>query len=73
MKSPSGAAYVFNYVFHLNTWIMIVQLCVCVCVHVWFSGIPGVIVAVSLGVKDFKQFYGVTQMTMANTNQTSAM
>ncbi|XP_044060722.1 adhesion G-protein coupled receptor G5-like [Siniperca chuatsi] len=34
-------------------------------------GIPGVIVAVSLGVKDFKQFYGVTQMTMANTNQTN--
>ncbi|KAL7405767.1 hypothetical protein ABVT39_006869 [Epinephelus coioides] len=36
-------------------------------------GIPGVIVAVSLGVKDFKQFYGVTQMTMADTNQTNAM
>ncbi|KAL7405766.1 hypothetical protein ABVT39_006869 [Epinephelus coioides] len=36
-------------------------------------GIPGVIVAVSLGVKDFKQFYGVTQMTMADTNQTNAI
>lgn len=36
-------------------------------------GIPGVIVAVSLGVKDFKQFYGVTQMTFADTNQTNAI
>lgn len=36
-------------------------------------GIPGVIVAVSLGLKDFKQFYGVTQLNMANTNQTSAI
>ncbi|KAF7650814.1 hypothetical protein LDENG_00120280 [Lucifuga dentata] len=34
-------------------------------------GIPGVIVAVSLGVKDVKQFYGVTEMSMADTNQTS--
>ncbi|XP_037650610.1 adhesion G protein-coupled receptor G3 [Sebastes umbrosus] len=36
-------------------------------------GIPGVIVLVSLGVKDFKQFYGVTEMTMADTNQTNAI
>ncbi|XP_036951581.1 adhesion G-protein coupled receptor G2 [Acanthopagrus latus] len=36
-------------------------------------GIPGVIVAVSLGLKDFKQFYGVTQVSMANTDQTSAI
>ncbi|XP_068566637.1 adhesion G-protein coupled receptor G5 [Cebidichthys violaceus] len=36
-------------------------------------GIPGVIVAVSLGVKDFKQFYGVTQMTVADTNQTNGI
>nr|XP_020461551.1 adhesion G-protein coupled receptor G2-like [Monopterus albus] len=36
-------------------------------------GIPGVIVAVSLGLKDFKQFYGVTRMTMADTNQTNAI
>ncbi|KAK9543133.1 hypothetical protein VZT92_000935 [Zoarces viviparus] len=36
-------------------------------------GIPGVIVAVSLGVKDFKQFYGVTQMRVADTNQTNAI
>ncbi|XP_038558155.1 adhesion G-protein coupled receptor G5-like [Micropterus salmoides] len=36
-------------------------------------GIPGVIVAVSLGVKDFKQFYGVAEMTMADTNQTNAI
>lgn len=42
-------------------------------VHVWLSGIPGVIVAVSLGVKNVKQFYGVTTMTMADTNQTNAM
>ncbi|XP_070690323.1 adhesion G-protein coupled receptor G2-like [Pempheris klunzingeri] len=36
-------------------------------------GIPGVIVGVSLGLKDFKQFYGLTQMTMADTNQTNAI
>ncbi|XP_035508139.1 adhesion G-protein coupled receptor G2-like [Morone saxatilis] len=36
-------------------------------------GIPGIIVAVSVGVKDFKQFYGVTQMIMADTNQTTVM
>lgn len=36
-------------------------------------GIPGVIVAVSVGVMDFKQFYGVKQMTMADTNQTSSI
>ncbi|XP_018552975.1 adhesion G-protein coupled receptor G2 [Lates calcarifer] len=36
-------------------------------------GIPGVIVTVSLGMKDFKQFYGVTQMTMTDTNQTNAI
>ncbi|XP_053280552.1 adhesion G-protein coupled receptor G5 isoform X1 [Pleuronectes platessa] len=36
-------------------------------------GIPGVIVAVSLAVKDVKQFYGVTQMSMADTNQTNAI
>lgn len=41
--------------------------------HVWLSGIPGVIVAVFLGMKDIKQFYGVTTMTMADTNQTNAM
>ncbi|XP_022600221.1 adhesion G-protein coupled receptor G2-like [Seriola dumerili] len=36
-------------------------------------GIPGVIVAVSAGLQDFRQFYGVTQTTMANTNQTNAI
>ncbi|CAJ1048545.1 hypothetical protein L3Q82_008775%2C partial [Xyrichtys novacula] len=36
-------------------------------------GVPGVIVAISLAVKDFKQFYGVTQLTMADTNQTNAI
>ncbi|XP_069030150.1 adhesion G-protein coupled receptor G2 [Embiotoca jacksoni] len=36
-------------------------------------GIPGVIIGVSLGVKDFKQFYGVSEMTMADTNQTNAI
>ncbi|XP_037835841.1 adhesion G-protein coupled receptor G2-like [Kryptolebias marmoratus] len=36
-------------------------------------GIPGIIVATSLGVKDFKQFYGVTQLTMSDTNQTNAI
>ncbi|XP_026234499.1 adhesion G-protein coupled receptor G5 [Anabas testudineus] len=36
-------------------------------------GVPGVIVAVSLGVKDFKQFYGLTTMTMSDTNQTNAI
>ncbi|XP_054588555.2 adhesion G protein-coupled receptor G3 [Nothobranchius furzeri] len=34
-------------------------------------GIPGVIVATSLGVKDFKQFYGVTQLIMSDTNTTN--
>ncbi|XP_054861359.1 adhesion G-protein coupled receptor G2 [Amphiprion ocellaris] len=34
-------------------------------------GIPGIIVGVSLGLKNFKQFYGPTQMTMADTNQTN--
>ncbi|XP_035016879.1 adhesion G-protein coupled receptor G2 isoform X2 [Hippoglossus stenolepis] len=36
-------------------------------------GIPGVIVAVSVAVKDVKQFYGATQMSMADTNQTNAI
>ncbi|XP_077941127.1 adhesion G protein-coupled receptor G3 isoform X2 [Gasterosteus aculeatus] len=36
-------------------------------------GIPAVIVAVSLSVKDFKQFYGVTQMRVADTNRTNAI
>ncbi|KAK2853450.1 hypothetical protein Q5P01_006111 [Channa striata] len=36
-------------------------------------GIPGVIVAISLGMKDFKPFYGITQMTVADTNQTNAI
>ncbi|KAI3377619.1 hypothetical protein L3Q82_008775, partial [Scortum barcoo] len=36
-------------------------------------GLPGVIVAISLAVKDFKQFYGVTQITMSGTNQTNAI
>uniref|UniRef100_UPI0037E9942F adhesion G-protein coupled receptor G5-like n=1 Tax=Semicossyphus pulcher TaxID=241346 RepID=UPI0037E9942F len=36
-------------------------------------GIPGVIVGISLGVKDFKQFYGVTNMTMSDTNQTNSI
>ncbi|XP_041797711.1 adhesion G-protein coupled receptor G2-like [Chelmon rostratus] len=36
-------------------------------------GIPFVIVAVSLGLTDLKQFYGVTQITMTNTNQTNAI
>ncbi|XP_008277417.1 G-protein coupled receptor 64-like isoform X2 [Stegastes partitus] len=36
-------------------------------------GIPGVIVAVSLGVKNYKQFYGATQMTMTDTNQTNTI
>ncbi|XP_026027872.1 adhesion G-protein coupled receptor G2-like [Astatotilapia calliptera] len=36
-------------------------------------GIPAVIVAVSVGVMDCKQFYGVKQMTMADTNQTSSI
>ncbi|XP_078104407.1 adhesion G protein-coupled receptor G3-like isoform X2 [Sander vitreus] len=36
-------------------------------------GIPGVIVAVSVGMTDFKQFYGLTEMTMADTNQTNAI
>ncbi|TMS13682.1 Adhesion G-protein coupled receptor G6 [Larimichthys crocea] len=36
-------------------------------------GIPGVIVAVSLAVKDFKQFYGLTEMTIANSNNTNAI
>ncbi|XP_072237234.1 adhesion G-protein coupled receptor G2 [Leuresthes tenuis] len=34
-------------------------------------GFPGVIVAISLGVKDFKQFYGVTHLSMSDTNQTN--
>ncbi|XP_071345435.1 adhesion G-protein coupled receptor G2 [Trachinotus anak] len=36
-------------------------------------GIPGIIVAVSVGMQDFKHFYGVTQMTLADNNQTSAI
>ncbi|XP_041646346.1 adhesion G-protein coupled receptor G2-like [Cheilinus undulatus] len=36
-------------------------------------GIPGVIVGISLGLKDFKQFYGVSHMTMSDTNQTNAI
>lgn len=47
--------------------------CVVNVYNVWLSGIPGVIVAVFLGVKDVKQFYGATTMTMADTNQTNAM
>lgn len=41
-------------------------------VSVWFPGIPAVIVSVSLAVKD-KHFYGMTEMNMADSNQTSAM
>ncbi|XP_035485098.1 adhesion G-protein coupled receptor G2 [Scophthalmus maximus] len=36
-------------------------------------GIPGVFVSVAAAVKDVRQFYGVTQMSMANTNQTNAI
>ncbi|XP_047436673.1 adhesion G-protein coupled receptor G2 [Mugil cephalus] len=36
-------------------------------------GIPGLIVSVFLGVNDYKQFYGVTSMTMADTNQTTSI
>ncbi|XP_034087791.1 adhesion G-protein coupled receptor G2-like [Gymnodraco acuticeps] len=36
-------------------------------------GIPGIIVAVSLGMRDLKQLYGLTEMTMADTNQTNAI
>ncbi|KAM4743674.1 adhesion G-protein coupled receptor G1-like [Anableps anableps] len=34
-------------------------------------GIPGIIVATSLCVKNFKQFYGVTELTISDTNQTN--
>ncbi|CAG5851278.1 unnamed protein product [Menidia menidia] len=34
-------------------------------------GIPGLIVATSLGMKDFKQFYGVNQVSMSDSNQTA--
>lgn len=37
------------------------------------TGVPGLIVAVSLGVKDFKQLYGAKELTMLDSNQTSAM
>ncbi|XP_036067262.1 adhesion G-protein coupled receptor G2 [Oryzias melastigma] len=36
-------------------------------------GVPGLIVAVSLGVKDFKQLYGAKELTMLDSNQTSAI
>ncbi|KAM4593587.1 adhesion G-protein coupled receptor G5-like [Odontesthes bonariensis] len=36
-------------------------------------GFPAVIVATSLGLKDFKQFYGVTHLSMSDTNQTNAI
>ncbi|XP_076595301.1 adhesion G-protein coupled receptor G2-like [Chaetodon auriga] len=36
-------------------------------------GIPCAIVAVSLGVTDFKQFYGLKQVTLTNTNHTNAI
>ncbi|CAK6962025.1 adhesion G-protein coupled receptor G5-like [Scomber scombrus] len=36
-------------------------------------GIPGIIVTVSLAMKDFKQFYGVKHLDMAGTNQTTAI
>ncbi|XP_076003099.1 adhesion G-protein coupled receptor G5-like [Genypterus blacodes] len=36
-------------------------------------GIPGVIVATTWAVKDFKQFYGFTEITMTDSNQTSAI
>ncbi|XP_063737784.1 adhesion G-protein coupled receptor G6-like isoform X2 [Eleginops maclovinus] len=34
-------------------------------------GIPGIIVAVSLGMRDFKQLYGLTEITMAELNKTN--
>ncbi|KAM3624971.1 uncharacterized protein V6R79_004564 [Siganus canaliculatus] len=36
-------------------------------------GIPGVIVGITLALKDYKQFYGMTQMTMSDTNSTNAI
>ncbi|KAM4596907.1 adhesion G-protein coupled receptor G2-like [Fundulus diaphanus] len=36
-------------------------------------GIPGIIVATTLCVKSFKQVYGVTELTMSDTNQTNAI
>ncbi|XP_047219738.1 adhesion G protein-coupled receptor G3-like isoform X2 [Girardinichthys multiradiatus] len=36
-------------------------------------GLPGIIVATSLCVQNVKQFYGVTQLTMSDTNQTNAI
>ncbi|XP_045564589.1 adhesion G-protein coupled receptor G2 isoform X2 [Salmo salar] len=36
-------------------------------------GVPGIIVGVSLAVKDIKPLYGPTEMTMADTNQTNTI
>ncbi|XP_028258417.1 adhesion G-protein coupled receptor G5-like [Parambassis ranga] len=36
-------------------------------------GIPGVIVSVSLGMMDYKQLYGPTHLSMADTNQTNTI
>ncbi|KAK6294729.1 hypothetical protein J4Q44_G00355590 [Coregonus suidteri] len=36
-------------------------------------GVPGIIVGVSLAVKDIKPLYGPTKMTMADTNQTNTI
>uniref|UniRef100_A0A3B3HHW8 Adhesion G protein-coupled receptor G3 n=2 Tax=Oryzias latipes TaxID=8090 RepID=A0A3B3HHW8_ORYLA len=36
-------------------------------------GVPGLIVAVSLGVRDFKQLYGAKELAMLDTNQTSTI
>ncbi|XP_071258158.1 adhesion G-protein coupled receptor G5 isoform X2 [Salvelinus alpinus] len=36
-------------------------------------GLPGIIVGVSLAVKDIKPLYGPTEMTMADTNQTNTI
>uniref|UniRef100_A0A096MEW7 G-protein coupled receptors family 2 profile 2 domain-containing protein n=1 Tax=Poecilia formosa TaxID=48698 RepID=A0A096MEW7_POEFO len=36
-------------------------------------GIPAIIVSISLCVKNVKQFYGVTELTMSDTNQTNSI
>ncbi|XP_023187814.1 adhesion G protein-coupled receptor G3-like isoform X2 [Xiphophorus maculatus] len=36
-------------------------------------GIPAIIVSLSLSVKNVKQFYGVTELTMSDTNQTNSI
>uniref|UniRef100_A0A8C8H3B5 Uncharacterized protein n=3 Tax=Oncorhynchus tshawytscha TaxID=74940 RepID=A0A8C8H3B5_ONCTS len=36
-------------------------------------GLPGIVVGVSLAVKDIKPLYGPTEMTMADTNQTNTI